>query len=116
MSLYYNMRYASLDPYYDLAYEQAYVIYMIISGIPLLIFFTFLMIICTYSMSRCRKTSKYYREFDLPDYGGNHPRIRSQVYKLDPAPNYDTPLFCSICGAPRKENYQFCTNCGFELQ
>ena len=90
---------------------------MLVSSIPMLVFFTVLTAICSYSISRCRKTAAYYRQFNSYE--------RKQVYyapQREPqrnieinTNNYSQAMFCANCGAPRKETYQFCVNCGKEF-
>jgi hypothetical protein len=102
------------EPYYD----DFYLVSMLASSIPMLAFFSVLTGICSYSISRCRRTAKYYRQFKF--YERNQPYYTPQ---REPQSNiekdnniYSKPMFCANCGAPRKEKYQFCVNCGYEFK
>jgi uncharacterized membrane protein len=117
-SIFMNFYYTIGDPYYETYYNDYYIISMFISYIPLLIFFTVLLAICSYSISRCRKTAIYYRQFNYShETQYNYPREKYPRENFERNKySHSTPMFCANCGAPRKEKYQFCVNCGYEFK
>ena len=113
MNFYYMMR----DPYYESYYDDYYIVSMLISSIPMLVFFSVLTAICSYSISRCRKTAAYYRQFNPYEQRQFYypPQREPQTNIAKTNYSYSKPTFCANCGAPRKETYQFCVNCGNEF-
>jgi uncharacterized membrane protein len=113
-----NFYYMIGDPYYDPYYNDYYIVSMLFSSIPMLIFFTILLVICSYSISRCRKTAAYYRQFNSYDRKPVYyePQIEPQSNLERNNYNYSKPMYCANCGAPRKAKYQFCVNCGYEFK
>ena len=103
------------DPYYIM--DDSYFTIMIISQLPLLVFFFVIFVICCYTLSRCRKTAKYYNQNSIHPQIGRQtqvprtPQIRAPQIK----PIYDEMLFCPNCGSKHGESHQYCTNCGNSL-
>jgi hypothetical protein len=114
MNFYYMITNPYNDPYYN---DNYYIISMLVSSIPMLVFFAVLTAICSYSISRCRKTAVYYRQFNSYDRGQVYYAPQRVPQSNIERTNYisSKPMFCANCGAPRKESYQFCVNCGQEF-
>ena len=114
-SIFMNYYFYYGDPYYIM--DDSYFTMMIISQLPLLAFFFVIFVICCYSLSRCRKTAKFYNQHR------SYPQTRTQTYVTrtpqvrtpEVKPIYNEMLFCPNCGSKHKESHQFCTNCGYEL-
>jgi hypothetical protein len=104
--------------YHEFYYDDYYLISMLVSSIPMLAFFSVLTVICSYSISRCRKTAAYYRQFNSYERKQVYytPQRESQSNIERNNYSYSKPMFCANCGAPRKEMYQFCVNCGYEFK
>ena len=114
MNFFYMMSYPYYDPYYN---DNYYIVSMLVSSIPMLVFFVVLTAICSYSISRCRKTAAYYRQFNFFDRKQVYytPQKEPQNYIERNNYSYSKPMFCANCGAQRKESHQFCVNCGKEF-
>lgn len=111
MSFYYMIN----DPYYQDYYQDTYFVSMLFSSIPTLSFFVVLISICSYSISRCRKTAEYFRQINLVPQKKYYPPQEPQIRRTEIDPNYDNPMYCANCGAPRKKSHQFCVNCGYKF-
>ena len=114
-SLYMNFYYYnSIDYYYT---DDYYMTSMFVSTIPIIAFFFVIFLLCCYTLSRCRKTAKYYNQ------NRSHPQIRSQIQvprtpqirAPQVNPIYNEMLFCPNCGSKHGESHQYCTNCGYDL-
>ncbi len=112
-SIFMNYYFYYGDPYYIM--DDSYFTMMIISQLPLLAFFFVIFVICCYSLSRCRKTAKYYSQHSRYPQQQMHvsetPKINTHKMKS----SYNQATFCSNCGSKRRESHQFCINCGIEL-
>ena len=114
-SIFMNYYFYYGDPYYIM--DDSYFTMMIISQLPLLVFFFVIFVICCYSLSRSRKTAKYYNQYN------SYPQARTQIHvprtpqiqAPEVKPIYSEATFCPNCGSKRRESHQFCINCGYEL-
>jgi len=114
-SIYINYYYSSIDDYYYM--DDSYTNMMIISQLPITIFFLVIFVICCYTLSKCRKIAKYYNQHSsypqnrTQTYVPRTPQIRTPEVK----PIYNEMLFCPNCGTKHGESHQYCINCGYEL-
>ncbi|MHA1374048.1 MAG: zinc ribbon domain-containing protein [Promethearchaeota archaeon] len=101
------------DPYYIM--DDSYFIIIIISQLPLLIFFFVIFVICCYTLSRCRKTAKYYNQYRMYPQGQTYVPRTPQIETHKMKSSYNEATFCQNCGSRRRESQKFCVNCGIEL-
>ena len=116
-SIFMNYYYYSIEDYFFM--DDSYITVMLISQLPITIFFFVIFLICCYTLSRCRKTARYYNQHN------NYPQTQNQTRTYPPrAPqikthemksSYNEVKFCPNCGTKHGESHQFCTNCGYEL-
>lgn len=114
-SIFMSFYYMIIDPYYEDYYSNYYFASMLFSGISTLSFFVVLISICSYSISRCRKTAAYFRRIDQYSLKGSRSLKIAQTNVAEMKYSSNKPEFCANCGAPRGESQQFCVNCGSRL-